>query len=77
MAQLTEQQVALYRAEGWIVPDYRVPGELLRDARSRATAMMDARPEYRDLYPDLLGADIAFIEAPDHVRVELIQQVGG
>jgi len=78
MARLTEQDIALYAEQGWIVPDYRVPVDLLAEARARLKAMMAARPDYQDLYPDLLGADIRFIEmAREPGLLEILEQLIG
>ena len=38
MARLTDREIARYHEQGWIVPDYRVPADLLADAKARATA---------------------------------------
>ncbi len=78
MAKLTEAEIARYREQGWIVPDYRVPEALLAESQARATAMMAARPDYRDLYPDMLGADIHFIEmAREPGLLDILEQLIG
>ena len=75
---LTDAEIAKYEETGWVVPDYRVPDALLEEADARATAMMAARPDYKDLYPDLLGADIWFIEiAREPGLLEMLRQVLG
>ena len=78
MARLTDREIARYHEQGWIVPDYRVPADLLADAKARATAMMDARADYRDLYPDRLGADIRFVDmAREPDLLDILEQLIG
>lgn len=78
MPELTDREIAQYHEQGWIVPDYRVPADLLADARARATAMMDARADYRDLYPDMLGADIRFVDmAREPGLLDILEQLIG
>lgn len=57
---LSENEVAQYHRDGWIVPDYRVPDELLRDAQDLINKMLAERPDYADLYPDVLRAEPKF-----------------
>ena len=57
---LSEEEVAQYHRDGWIVPNYRVPDDLLRDAQDLTTRMLAERPDYADLYPDLLRAEPRF-----------------
>lgn len=39
---LTETEIARYHRDGWIVPDYSVPGDLLEEARILITGMIAA-----------------------------------
>jgi hypothetical protein len=78
MTKLTSGEIARYHDQGWIVPDYRVPDAMLRRAQERATTMMATRPDYRDLYPDILGTDITFIEmAREPDLVVVLEQIIG
>lgn len=75
---LSDSSLAQYRENGWIIPDYRVPQDLLADAQARTTAMMAARPDYKDLYPDIVGADIRFLEiAREPALLDILEQIIG
>ena len=75
---LTAAEWAHYDDKGWVVPDYRVPEALLKEAQRRADAMFAARPDYADLYPDLLDADIWFLEiAREPGLLDMLEQVLG
>ena len=55
---LTNQQKQHYRDDGWLVPDYRVGESALAEMRTRAAALVERKPELRDLAPGLI------VEAP-------------
>ena len=75
---LSETELQHYNDKGWVVPDYRVPAALLAEAQRRADAMFAARPDYADLYPDLLDADIWFLEiAREPGLLDMLAQVLG
>lgn len=57
---LSETEVAQFHRTGWIVPDYRVPDHELRAAQDLTNKLLSERPEYADLYPDLLRAEPRF-----------------
>ena len=57
---LSEADVTQFHRDGWIVPDYRVPDALLSEAQELTTRMLAERPDYADLYPDLLRAEPRF-----------------
>ena len=57
---LSQSEIADFHQRGWIVPDYRVPAELLANAQDLTTRLLAERPEYADLYPDLLRAEPRF-----------------
>ena len=57
---LSATEIANFHRDGWIVPDYRVPDDLLVEAQRLTSDMLAARPDYADLYPDLLRAERRF-----------------
>lgn len=75
---LTRAEVQNYEDVGWIVPDYRIPPGLLAEAQARADAMFVERPDFADLYPDLLDVDIWFLEiAREPGLLDLLEQLLG
>ena len=75
---LSEAEIATYREKGWIVPDYRVPDALLAEAREAFDSMARERPDYADLYPDLLRANPRFFDiGRDPALLDILAQIMG
>jgi len=51
---LTAADIAHYHEHGYVVPDWRLPGEQLAAMRAAADNMLAANPQYADLHPALL-----------------------
>ena len=51
---LTAEEIERYHAQGYVVPDWRVPTDQLAAMRQAAEAMLAANPRYADLHPALL-----------------------
>jgi len=51
---LTAADIAHYHEHGYVVPDWRLPGEQLAAMRTAAESMLAANPQYADLHPALL-----------------------
>ena len=51
-----------YREEGYLVPDYRIPGEFLDGISLKVSEFLSEHPEFRDNCPALLRHDITFSE---------------
>jgi hypothetical protein len=78
---LSAAQIAEYREKGYVVPDYRLPGEVLEDIREAHTKLLarhPERPEFRDNCPALLSYDLRFLNyARDPQILDMVEQLIG
>ena len=51
---LTDPDIARYREDGYVPPDWRMPMAQLDRVRAEADAMLERLPHYRDLHPALM-----------------------
>jgi ectoine hydroxylase-related dioxygenase (phytanoyl-CoA dioxygenase family) len=78
---LTAAQIADYHEKGYVVPDYRLSGEVLEDIRE-AHAQLLARhpkhPEFRDNCPALLSYDLRFLNYARNPKIlDMVEQLIG
>ena len=59
---LTDTQIAQYRQDGFVVPDYRLPESVLQSIDNKTRKLIDAQPEYRDNCGALLRVDMSFAD---------------
>ena len=52
---LNTQQVNHYKQNGFVIPDFKVPEEILESIRSDYDKLLALHPEFRDLCPSLLS----------------------
>ncbi len=75
---LTDAQIASYHADGYVIPDYRLPVETLAAIRADHDRLITIHPEFRDYCPSVLAYDLAFL---NHARipeiVDMVEQVLG
>lgn len=60
-ARLTEAELAKYDRDGYVVPDYRIPEDMLTEMRTALDALMEANPHLAAdnmLCPHLVGAGV-------------------
>ena len=73
---LTDAQIARYHADGYVIPDYRLPVETLAAIRADHDRLIAAHPEFCDYCPNVLAYDLAFL---NHARipeiVDMVEQV--
>jgi hypothetical protein len=75
---LSEAQLATYHEKGWIIPDFRVPAEVIAEIGNYHSEFIKHFPEFADYCPALLGYDIGFLkfcQAPE--ILDLIEQILG
>ena len=59
---LTSEQVNHYKENGFVIPDFKVPEEVLECIRSDYDKLLALHPEFRDFCPSLLSYDMGFLE---------------
>ena len=78
---LTDAQIAEYREKGYVVPDYRLAGEVLEDIREAHTQLLTRHPqhpEFRDNCSALLSYDLRFLNyARDPKFLDMVEQLIG
>ncbi len=75
---LTQTQIAQYHEDGFVVPDFRMPTEVLESIKVRHTALIAAHPEYRDLCPALFDHDIGFADYGANPEIlDMVEQLIG
>ncbi len=75
---LTDAQIERYHADGYVVPDYRLPAETLAEIRADHDRLITARPEFRDYCPSVLAYDLTFLNyARIPEIVDMVEQVLG
>ena len=57
---LTEQEINQYKTDGYVVPDYRVPSEILDSIDAKTDSFIAKNPQFRDNCSALLRQDISF-----------------
>ena len=75
---LSEAEVDRYREDGYVIPEYRLPGETLQDIRADYDRLLTRHPEFRDYCPMLLRYDLSFLNyARDPNILDMVAQVIG
>ncbi len=71
---LSQTDIERYRADGHVVPDYRVPEEVLGEIRAGHDRLIAKHPEFEDYCPALLAFDTWFLNV---ARIpEIVDMVG-
>lgn len=75
---LTEEQVARYHEDGYVIPDFRLPPETLERIRDDHDRLLARCPQFRDYCSCLLAHDVGFLEyARTPEIVDMVSQVIG
>jgi ectoine hydroxylase-related dioxygenase (phytanoyl-CoA dioxygenase family) len=75
---LTAEQITEYREKGYVVPDYRLSDEVLKDIREAHTQLLARHPEFRDNCSALLSHDLRFLNyARDPKILDMVSQLIG
>ena len=59
---LSEAEVARYRRDGYVIPEYRVPDATLEAIREDHARLLERHPEFEDYCPAVLAFDPGFLE---------------
>ena len=75
---LSESQIATYREDGYVIPDFRLSEDDLEQVRSAHDRLLARHPEFRDYCPNLLAYDPGFLNVARHPAIlEMVGQVIG
>ena len=75
---LTSEQIERYRTHGQIVPDYRVPEDVLDDIRASHDRLTARRPEFTDYCPALLAFETGFLSVARIPEIlDMVEQLIG
>ena len=75
---LTQEDIESYRSNGYVVPDYRVPEEVLHDIRASHDRLVARHPEFEDYCPALLAFDTWFLNVARIPQiVDMVEQLIG
>ena len=66
---LTEAQIDTYHEKGYVVPDYRLPEETLKEIRRDHDRLLARHPEFRDNCSVLLSYDLSFLNYARNSRI--------
>ena len=58
---LSETQIEQYHEDGYVIPDFRLPDDILDDIGMHHARLVARRPEYRNFCPSLLAHETAFL----------------
>ena len=75
---LTDAQIAQYHKDGFIVPDYQLPQEMLTALSRDVDQFIGDDPERRQFVPTMFDYDGRFVEyARDPALLDMIEQLAG
>ncbi len=75
---LTEAQIAQYHEDGYVVPDFRMPAEVLESIKARHAALLAGHPEFRDYCPALFDHDTGFADYGSNREIlDMVEQLIG
>ena len=75
---LTTDQITQYHEDGYVVPGYQVPPDVLDAIKARHTRLLESHPEFRDYCPALFDHDLGFRDAAANRNIlDLVEQLIG
>lgn len=75
---LTEAQVAQYHEDGYVIPDFVMPDEVIEAIQNRHAALLEKHPEFRDYCPAILQYDEGFADYCRNDEIlDMVEQVIG
>jgi ectoine hydroxylase-related dioxygenase (phytanoyl-CoA dioxygenase family) len=75
---LTETQVKKYNDDGYVIPDYRLPADVLEQIRADHDRLLRKHPQFRDYCPQLLAWELSFLNyARDPNILDMVEQLIG
>ena len=75
---LSEAELAAYREQGYVVPDFRLPEDALTEIRQAHTKLVARQPQFADYCPTLLAYDLSFLNlAREPELLDMVEQILG
>jgi ectoine hydroxylase-related dioxygenase (phytanoyl-CoA dioxygenase family) len=75
---LTDAQIAQYHDRGFVIPDFRLPEEMLARIRADHDRLLERHPQFCDYCSSVLAFDVGFLEyARTPEIVEMVAQLIG
>ncbi len=75
---LSDQQVARYHENGYVIPDFRLTQDELQEIRDAHSRLLAKHPEFVDYCPNLLAYDPGFLSTARHPKIlDMVGQVIG
>lgn len=75
---LTQTDLADYAENGYVIPDYRVPMDVIEDIRRDHDRLIQRHPQFADYCPSVLAYDTTFLNyARIPAIVDMVEQVLG
>ncbi len=75
---LSADQVETYNQDGFIIPEVRLPEDVIEDIKQRHARLVAAHPEFRDYCPAVLGIDPGFAEYARRPEIlDMVEQLIG
>jgi ectoine hydroxylase-related dioxygenase (phytanoyl-CoA dioxygenase family) len=75
---LTEAQVAQYHEDGYVIPDFVMPDDVIESIQTRHAALLEKHPEFRDYCPAILQYDEGFADYCRNDEIlDMVEQVIG
>ena len=75
---LTNEELARYHEEGFVIPDYRLSNTTLAKIRAMHSRFVDRYPAFSDYCPALLPLEPGFLEvAQDEIILDMVGQILG
>ena len=75
---LTPAQIKQYHEDGYVVPNFQMPPDVLESIKTRHTALLAAKPQFRDYCPALFDHDSGFCDYASNQQIlDLVEQLIG
>ncbi len=75
---LSATEIETYHQKGYVVPDYRLPPDMLEEIRERHTHLLKKHPEFRDNASTLLSYDLGFLNYARNPEIlDMVEQLIG
>src|SRR5258708_28196935 len=75
---LSESELAHYRENGFVVPDFRLPAATIEAIRLDHTRLVERKPEFVDYCPTVLAHDLSFLNYSRIPAIlDMVEQVIG
>ena len=75
---LTDDQVFQYQENGYTIPNYRLPDDVLANIRRDHGRLIQTHPEFRNYCPNILAYDLSFLNYARLPKIlDMVEQVIG